>query len=280
MTDIETLQNAYKTACEIELQAFKPGNVSIYSAAHDMTVDDFLKSAQVSAPELCNPAYSLGEKIFYAVQATRHAVQCNTNLGIILLCAPLIQAYSQRGPGQSLRHALAEVLEQTSREDCAWAYRAIALAAPGGLGQSEQHDVAYEPQVNLREAMLIASERDRVASQYVTNFKDIFDFTVLEYNCAFVSSNDCAWSALTVFAALLARFQDSHIERKFGEHYPNWISPAMHELYAQLQTKTFNELKPVLFELDDKFKAKKINPGTTADLTVATLLVVFLEQLI
>jgi triphosphoribosyl-dephospho-CoA synthase len=37
---------------------------------------------------------------------------------------------------------------------------------------------------------------------------------------------------------------------------------------------------PMLHRLDQTFKAKRINPGTTADLTVATLLVVFLEKLI
>ena len=48
MSVYQDLQTAYKRACEIELQAFKPGNVSIYSPAHDMTVDDFLISADAS----------------------------------------------------------------------------------------------------------------------------------------------------------------------------------------------------------------------------------------
>lgn len=154
------------------------------------------------------------------------------------------------------------------------------LAAPGGLGESNQQDVANPPEVNLREAMLIASERDRVALQYVTDFKDIFDFAVLEYNQAFVLSENSYWSALVVFTALLARFPDSHIERKFGDQYSSWITDEMNLLYEQLRSKTFDELLPSLYELDSQFKTKKINPGTTADMTVATLLAVFLEQLI
>jgi triphosphoribosyl-dephospho-CoA synthase len=35
----------------------------------------------------------------------------------------------------------------------------------------------------------------------------------------------------------------------------------------------------MLYRIDEAFKAKKINPGTTADITVATVLVVLLEQL-
>lgn len=280
MNSYPQLQEAYKRACEIELQAFKPGNVSIYSAAHDMTVDDFIASAIASAPALCKPDYSLGEKIYYAVQATRQAVTCNTNLGIILLSAPLMQAFMQRKPDQSLRQSLAEVLSHTTRQDCDWVYKAITLAAPGGLGKSEQQDVSESPQVNLLEAMKIASPKDRIAWQYCNEFKDIFDFTVFEYNRAFVLSGDFGWSALVVFAELLARYPDSHIERKFGSEHSEWIASQMSLLCQQLKTRSFSELMPFLHDLDCAFKAKRINPGTTADLVVATLLTVFLEQLI
>jgi triphosphoribosyl-dephospho-CoA synthase len=34
-----------------------------------------------------------------------------------------------------------------------------------------------------------------------------------------------------------------------------------------------------LHEVDRKFKAKGINPGTTADLTVATVLIILMEAL-
>ena len=63
MISAQDLSQLYKKACEVELQAFKPGNVSIYADGHDMTVDDFRVSAKVSAGPLCNPDYTLGEKI-------------------------------------------------------------------------------------------------------------------------------------------------------------------------------------------------------------------------
>jgi triphosphoribosyl-dephospho-CoA synthase len=55
--DRQLLINVYRQACEIELQAFKPGNVSIYSPAHDMTVDDFRLSAKVSAALIQNTVW-------------------------------------------------------------------------------------------------------------------------------------------------------------------------------------------------------------------------------
>ena len=277
----QALIEAYQTACEIELQAFKPGNVSVYSPAHDMTVDDFILSAKVSAEPVSNPDYSLGEKIFYAVKATREAVDCNTNLGIILLAAPLMQAYWQRQTGQSLRDSLMLVLENTSLQDAEWAFKAITLAAPGGLGKSEQQDVNQAPEVTLLEAMQIASPKDRIALQYTNGFKDIFDFAVLQYNQRFILSGDCNWSALSVFAQLLAKFPDSHIERKFGSQYSQWVAAEMATLCEALNhAETLDELMPMLHSMDQAFKTKRINPGTTADLTVATLLVVFLEKLI
>jgi triphosphoribosyl-dephospho-CoA synthase len=277
----QALIEAYQRACEIELQAFKPGNVSVYSPAHDMTVEDFIRSAAVSADSVSNPAYSLGEKIYYAVKATREAVGCNTNLGIVLLAAPLMQAYWQRQIGQSLRDSLINVLENTTLQDAEWAFKAISLAAPGGLGKSEQQDVNQAPEVTLLEAMQIASPKDRIALQYSNGFKDIFDFAVLQYNHRFILSGDCNWSVLSVFAELLAKFPDSHIERKFGSQYSQWIATEIAALCDALNNaQTLDELMPMLHRIDQAFKTKRINPGTTADLTVATLLVVFLEKLI
>ena len=275
----QTLIEAYLKACEIELQAFKPGNVSVYSAAHDMTVDDFRASAKASAQPITDSDYSLGEKIYYAVRATREAVACNTNLGIILLCAPLIQAV-QTNSGMSLRQALGEVLQSTTEQDADWVFRAIVLAAPGGLGESDSQDVHEKASVNLTEAMALAAERDRIALQYTNCFKDVFEFTVLEYNRAFVLSGDSGWAALSVFAHMLACFPDSHVERKYGKQYSEWIAEEMALLCKAMDSANkLEEILPMLKSIDEVFKAKKINPGTSADMTVATVLVVLLEQL-
>jgi ATP:dephospho-CoA triphosphoribosyl transferase. len=47
MIDQKQLIEAYKCACAIDVEAFKPGNVSVYNAGHDMTVDDFILSSDV-----------------------------------------------------------------------------------------------------------------------------------------------------------------------------------------------------------------------------------------
>ena len=271
----------YEQACEIELQAFKPGNVSIYNAGHDMTVDDFRMSYNVSSPAITHPDYSLGEKIYYAVKATRDAVGCNTNLGIILLCAPLLHAVTDITKGQSLRDALKLLLDNTSCKDADWVFKAITLASPGGLGDSASEDVKQQATVTLTEAMKIASHKDRIACQFTSYYKDIFDFTVFMYNSGFAKFGNRNWAALSVYAGMLSRYPDSHIERKFGAQYSGWVEEQMTEVHDALSTTDDPEsLIPMLHKIDEAFKSKGINPGTTADITVATVLVSFLEQLV
>ncbi len=275
------LEQLYQQACEIELQAFKPGNVSIYSDGHDMTVADFRLSAKVSAPQLCHPDYSLGEKIFYAVKATREAVGCNTNLGIILLCAPLIQAVAVCSSDMTLRQALHKVLNNTTVVDAEWTFKAIALAAPGGLGKANEQDVNKPASVTLKAAMELASAKDRIALQYLTDYKDIFDFAVLRYNSSLLKWNYHDWAVVAVYADLLSYYPDSHIERKFGYQYSEMVASRMIHLRDELaRAEKPDSMMPLLHSIDLEFKSQGINPGTTADLTVATVLTVFLEDFI
>jgi triphosphoribosyl-dephospho-CoA synthase len=38
-------------------------------------------------------------------------------------------------------------------------------------------------------------------------------------------------------------------------------------------------IKPMLYRIDQELKSKGVNPGTTADMTVATVLTAFFEEL-
>ena len=278
MISPQQLAELYRQACEIELQAFKPGNVSVYADGHDMTVSDFRISAEVSSAPLCDSTYSLGEKIFYAVKATRDVVGCNTNLGIILLCAPLIQAAASINDGMTLRQALSQVLESTTITDADWVFKAIALAAPGGLGDSDEQDVHNPASVTLTQAMQIAGGKDRIALQYVSAYKDIFDFAVLRYNARLSQWRDKNWAAVFVYAELLSQYPDSHIERKHGNKYTDWVATRMRQFLEEFGGATDpTQSMQALFCLDTEFKSIGVNPGTTADMTVATILSVLIE---
>ncbi|MGZ4976753.1 MAG: triphosphoribosyl-dephospho-CoA synthase [Methylobacter sp.] len=280
MISPEQLSELYRQACEVDVQAFKPGNVSVYADGHNMTVADFRLSAEVSAGPLCNPDYSLGEKIYYAVKATREAVGCNTNLGIILLCAPLIQAISHKSPGLTLRHLLSNVIANTTIDDADWVFKAITLASPGGLGDSEQQDVNEQASVTLTEAMKIAGNRDRIALQYTTDYQDIFNFLLFRYNIGLNRWGNRNWAAVYAYADMLSQFPDSHIERKYGDQYSEMVATKMAQLSEELlKTDNPEQIMPFLFCLDQELKLYSVNPGTTADMVVATVFTAFLEDL-
>ena len=271
-------QSAYLAACEAELRAFKPGNVSIHSEGHGMTVEDFRRSAAVSAPFLCDRDLSLGERIFHAVAATRARVGCNTNLGIVLLAAPLIRAFEIATEGESLREAVARILKETTVADAEWVYRAIRRAQPAGLGSAPEQDVREAPKVTLLEAMRLAESRDRIAYQYSRSFVDVLELAIPSYHTALARWNHEEWAAVAVFVGLLKRIPDSHIERKFGTGYSRKVVCRMAAIEDALSdSDTPHHAVGLLRAVDAEFKACGINPGTTADLTVACLLVARLE---
>ncbi len=272
------LAQLYIQACQAELEAIKPGNVSVYSSGHGMQAEDFIESAQVSAEPLARAESSLGERIYAAVKSTRNAVGCNTNLGIILLCAPVMHALLTQGRPVR-RSVLIEVLNSTTVEDAELVYQAIRLAAPGGLGESEQHDVRKSPTVNLLTAMQAAAKRDRIAYQYCNGFTDIFADgvpTLLKYRAKWGSEK---WAATEVYLRLLRRIPDSLIARKYGDSRAEEISVIIARLEDGLgQAESPADYAQRLLDLDAEFKRTGINPGTTADLTVTSLFVARLME--
>ncbi len=274
------VRDAYLEACEVELWARKPGNVSIYSPGHRMTAADFRLSARVSAAPLANPGVSLGPRIYRAVMGTNRAVRCNTNLGIVLLCAPMMQA-ALMGTGRSLRADVGSIVESAGRIDTAWVYCAIRLASPAGLGMVVHNDVRKEPACSLREAMWPAAQRDRIAYQYISVYKDVFEWAVPRLRDLRRRWGDESWAAVGVFLGLLAQIPDTHIVRKHG--YP--LAIRVSEQAARMGDMLCSTDTPIrhlsgLEEWDRELKCAGINPGTTADLTVATLLAVRLEEIV
>jgi triphosphoribosyl-dephospho-CoA synthase len=259
---------AFFAACRDEIEAPKPGNVHIFGAGHGMTVDDFLASAKVAEGPLSAPAASVGDRILGAVEATRAAVGTNTNLGILLLCGPLAAA-AERG-GTDLRAELGLVLKALDRSDAEQVFRAISLANPGGLGDVPRHDVRQPAEIGLYEAMAEAAERDAVALQYVSNFHDIF-VTGLE---ALAAAHECGlkppWPAVAVYLSFLAAFPDTHIRRKYGLAAARGIQREASEMLSVFQACKEDCLAGLL-GFDRSLKARGLNPGTSADLTVATL---------
>src|SRR5262245_6819021 len=80
-------------ACVLEASAPKPGNVSPGRPFEDLRYEDFVASAVAIGPAFeCAGSRPLGETIRLAIESTREWTSTNTNLGIVLLLAPLARA--------------------------------------------------------------------------------------------------------------------------------------------------------------------------------------------
>ncbi len=259
------LEALYLEACDLDIAALKPGNVSLYSEGYGMGVVDFLLSARVSAPWVVAKGLPLGERIYRAVEATRRAVGCNTNLGILLLTVPIAMAAERGG---ELAREVPSILGQTTCQDTVWLYRAIRLAHPGGLGRVERGDVAEEPTISLLEAMRLAEKRDRIAWNYVHGFADIFEWGIYQYHNRLNCCGKATEAVEALYLHFLARLPDSLIARKFGRRKSVAVSRF---LRRWLKEKGGAWSRGELLKLDRLLKRHQCNPGTTADLTVATV---------
>ena len=278
MTTPAEVAAAGQLACLLEVSAPKPGNVSPGRHFHDTRYEDFLASAVAIGPALAaageNP---LGTTIRRAVEATLRWTRSNTNLGIVLLLAPLARAALREGAG--LRERLRTVLAETTVTDAGEVYAAIRRARPGGLGEAKAEDVAGAPTVSLRDAMSLAADRDTIAREYVTDFALTFETGVPAVLAA--RREGLVWSDTVVeaYLALLDETPDTHIARKLGAAEAAAISLQAREVRAAGGTRS-PEGRRALGVLDAELRDQRNrrNPGTTADLTCAALFVVILEE--
>lgn len=268
------ITGAYLAACRLDVRALKPGNVHVFAAGHRMSVADFDTSAEVSAPFVCDPKLSVGKRIRGAVEATFAAVAQNTNLGIVLLCAPLAAAAERPAPA-TMDERLKSVLAALTHDDAREVYSAIAHANPAGLGDAQEGDVRSAPPADwtLLDAMQAAASNDMIAAEYATRFAG-----VLEDAAEFADERRAGATpedALSfIFLRRLASRPDSHIVRKHG---PAMAARVRDRAAALLLS--FGDIRATaladphnhrqLLELDAELKSWGANPGSLADLMCA-----------
>jgi len=274
-----TIETCIIWACENEVAAPKPGNVNCFSDGHNMEVQDFIKSAHAIAPIMAQKAMPVGELILQGIQATRTVVNCNTNLGIVLLFAPLCCAIHQCSDFQQLPDELEKVLQGLTIDDAQACYEAIRLADAGGLGRSEQQDIHAIPTVTLLQAMKIAEQHDAIAKQYVTNYKEILNIGLPILTSSIKSGESVEWATAFAYLKLLASVPDTLIRRKQSWEHALEITEAAENILNKVNgNNTLSSFEAEIITWDNELKKKAINPGTTADLTAATLLIYAFQQ--
>jgi triphosphoribosyl-dephospho-CoA synthase len=269
-------------ASVLEVSAAKPGNVTPYASFEDMSFADLVHSAEIARPVFAEAGTRrVGSTVLAAVEARRRVVAANTNLGIALLFAPIARAaLDDRLADGSLRARVGEVLRGLDDGDARDAYEAIRLASAGGLGERAEYDVHSAPDVGLREAMAAAASYDSVASEYVTDYAIVFEDAVPALERAFGDGLSVLDVIVELHVGLLVAHPDTLIARRCGADRAREVSEAAAAVAAAGGVRT-EEGRAALERFDASLRGprNRLNPGTTADLVAATLLVALLEGL-
>jgi triphosphoribosyl-dephospho-CoA synthase len=308
---------AAQMACLLEVSSPKPGNVSPGRHFDDTRYEDFLASAvAIGGPLAGAAARPLGATIRLAIEATARWTRSNTNLGMVLLLAPLARAAlepmsdpeaafqpqtlehadpasshgatlareSPRHPGPApaagpgLQTAIRRVLDGTTVEDAREVYHAIRLAAPGGLGRADTQDVSGDPTMTLLEVMRIAADRDGIAREYASGFETTFGAGAPALRTARRDGLPWAEAVVETFLTLLAASPDTHIARRAGQAAADDVSRMARTILDAGGVRS-DEGRRSVDEMDRRLRDPRntANPGTTADLTAAAIFVVLLE---
>jgi triphosphoribosyl-dephospho-CoA synthase len=253
----------------MEATAPKPGNVHRGADFEDASYPDFIVAATLVAPIIEQAVdRPLGRTILDAVQATRWAVETNTNLGTLLLVAPLAKVPRW----VALETGIADVLAQLTPEDARDVYEAIALARPGGLGQVDEADVHGDPPRDLVAAMRLAAKRDLVAGQYAGNFHEVLRVVVPWLAGALGSCASLSDAIVHVHLQIMSEYPDSLIARRRGVEVAAQAAGMAARVLAAGRPRD-DAYEDALADLDFWLRADGHyrNPGTTADMVTAGL---------
>lgn len=293
-------------ACLLEAAAAKPGNVGPAARFGDVGFEHYLASAAAIGPVMASAdERGVGALVLDGVRACRRYVPANTNLGILLLLAPLARATARVGAGAggaepanagspavgsaagattavgsaaALRDSLRHVLADLTLEDSRLAYAAIRESEPGGLGTAPEQDVRDEPDVPLRDAMALAADRDTIAREYVSGFEVTFEMMAPRLMRARKALGSWPDAVTQAYLEVLAEVPDSLIARKLDMAAAREVSGAAARAVEAGGMHTADGRRAVA-ELDRGLRdpTNRRNPGTTADLTAAGLFVALTE---
>lgn len=273
-----SIEQCVSLACLIEAIAAKPGNVHRGADFESLTFTDFAVSSVAIGPAIASAREDgVGRAALSAVQATRTRVATNTNLGTVLLLAPLAAVPRD----QPLGTGIASVLADLDSIDAELVYTAIKLAEPGGLGDVDEMDVAGSAPPGLLTAMGLAADRDLVARQYVNSFREVLDVTVPWLQQGLAQGWTLTSSVVHTHIRLMRDYPDSLIARKCGKVIAHEAAVRAARILESgpPESPSYQES---LADLDFWLRSdgQRRNPGTTADLIAAGLFVLLRDKLI
>ena len=277
-------------ASALEVSGYpKPGNVHRTRDYDDMVFEDFVISGIVigdTIREACsdvdveNP--KLGKYILEAVAETDKWIKNNTNLGIVMMTMPIAMAAAISDDFDEIRPNVVKLMANTSVDDACDLYDAINIADAGGMGDQDEYDVASDnAKQELREnnqtmydVLKISAPWDMLAREMTSDMPAVFEIGYPVYHELKdeKSMND---ACLLTFLTILSQVPDTLISRKYDSDEALKISMMTRDL---LNLKDESDFTQKVKEFDDYLYENHYNPGTTADLTAASIFVSYLKS--
>ena len=265
-------------ACLLEVTTPKPGNVHRGADFEDLTFTDFMASAVAIAPAMQAAGDTpLGETVLSAVTATRRMVKTNTNLGTILLLAPLASVPRDL----PLAGGVARVLARLDADDASLVYDAIGQSQPGGLGCVNEMDIAGPPPQDLIAAMRAAADRDLVARQYTNNFSEVLARIVPWLSTGLDAGWKLTDTIIHTYLRLMSQLPDSLIARKCGLQLAQSAAGRAAKILESGSPGSNSYLQALAdFDFWLRSDGHRRNPGTSADMIAAGLFVLLRDGVI
>jgi len=257
----------------------KPGNVDRTHDFQDVTYEHFLASAVGISPvfkKAASTRFQIGDLIFDAVNAsTQWQKAGNCHFGATVLLIPLCVAAGKSSKLSQLKQKVVGVVKNTTSADAVQFYKSFHCV---DVRVQERHfldvkdpkslQTILDQDLTLYKIMQLSSPNDTLAREWVEGFPRTFHGSQLmqQYFQSGLSVND---SIVQLFLKLLGEFPDTLIAKKWGMEVAREVSTTARGVMRDGDVQDF----------DRDLVQRKINPGTTADLVIASLFVTLLGGL-
>ncbi len=314
MNDQQRQQNIFfivecaEKACILEVSSEKPGNVTPTKSFSDVSYKDFVLGARAMKPSVAEAAirgYRVGVigggrvslanvRVGYLIKDAVLRVKAshsggNTHLGTIMLLVPLAAAaglcLGRKWGYVRLHDALREVVGCSTVQDSLDLFDAVNSANAGGLGESdldvrsaESKTTLLEGKMSFLRVMEYSSQRDMIAMEVAGGMPVVFE-TSERLKGLSETAGDLRTAIVQAYLTVLSEHADTLVARKAG-----WAEAEKISFKAKKVLERGGTLSPrgrkALSEFDEYLRSdgNKLNPGTTADIIAAALMVCLLRK--
>lgn len=290
-------------AALLEVSAYpKPGNIHRLRDFPETKYEHFLAGSVSLGPKMKELAdkgqelkwaeLGLGESILGSVMdMLSWQSGGNVHLGVILLLSPLAAAAgSVMKDGvvdiDELRGSLRDIISGSTPSDAVNIYRAIDLAmSESNLGIVDRLDVKDDSSLDTileegltpRDIFNECGEKDDICSEWITGFEITFTEGYPYLRKKIDEGSSINEATVDTFLKILSEHPDSLIKRKKKVEEAVRVSEKAKRIIQAGGTSTENGMK-MIRELDDELRKDDgaYNPGTSADLTAASLFLLLL----